>query len=231
MPSFMGRRLTGALALQHLWGEGRHSAMIGTYGINARKFPDSLDPTGPTDRFRDVGVDAQYQYITDRHRFSTQLNWISERQDLDATLLRGRREQPIRPIADVQGQSHLLLRHQVRGDAGVLSHNRQRRRRSLQRGSRALVEQVAVLIDQEDLAPVTIHHLRDCAHRGSNASHGIVRRVERLARLFVVLGDDPVADHVEDIVLGADIVVDRALRHVGRSADVAHSRIVKALFD
>ena len=59
MPSFMGRRLIGALALQHLWGEGRHSAMIGTYGINARKFPDSLDPTGPTDRFRDVGVDAQ----------------------------------------------------------------------------------------------------------------------------------------------------------------------------
>jgi hypothetical protein len=73
------------LALQHVWGEGTHSAMIGTYGINARKFPDSLDPTGPTDRFRDLGVDAQYQYITDRHRFSTQLNWISERQDLDAT--------------------------------------------------------------------------------------------------------------------------------------------------
>jgi hypothetical protein len=45
--------------------------MIGTYGINARKFPDSLDPTGPADRFRDVGIDAQYQYITDRHRFST----------------------------------------------------------------------------------------------------------------------------------------------------------------
>jgi hypothetical protein len=39
------------LALQHVWGEGTHSAMIGTYGINARKFPDSLDPTGPTDRF------------------------------------------------------------------------------------------------------------------------------------------------------------------------------------
>jgi hypothetical protein len=73
------------LALQHVWSEGEQSAMIGTYGINARKFPDSLDPTGPSDRFRDVGIDAQYQYITDHHRFSTQLNWIRERQNLDAT--------------------------------------------------------------------------------------------------------------------------------------------------
>jgi hypothetical protein len=82
------------LALQHVWGEGQHSAMIGTYGINARKFPDSLDPTGPTDRFRDVGIDAQYQYITDRHRFSTQLNWINERQDLDATFGAGAASNP-----------------------------------------------------------------------------------------------------------------------------------------
>ena len=74
------------LALQHAWGEGgTHSAMIGTYGIDARKFPDSLDPTGPTDRFGDTGFDAQYQYITDRHRFSTQLGWIHEKQSLDGS--------------------------------------------------------------------------------------------------------------------------------------------------
>ena len=77
------------VALQHVWDGGKHSAMIGTYGINARKFPDSLDPTGPTDRYRDVGIDAQYQYITDRHRFSTQLNWINEKQNLGATFASG----------------------------------------------------------------------------------------------------------------------------------------------
>jgi hypothetical protein len=77
------------LALQHTWGEGTHSAMIGTYGISARKFPDSLDPTGPTDRFRDVGVDAQYQYLTDRHRFSAQATWIREKQSLDASFASG----------------------------------------------------------------------------------------------------------------------------------------------
>ena len=59
--------------------------MIGTYGIVAHKFPDSPDPTGPTDRYRDVAIDAQYQYVTDRHRFSAQLNYINENQSLDAT--------------------------------------------------------------------------------------------------------------------------------------------------
>jgi hypothetical protein len=77
------------LALQRVWDAGKHSAMIGTYGINVRKFPDSLNPTGPSDRFRDIGLDAQYQYITDRHRFSTQLNAIRERQSLDASFAAG----------------------------------------------------------------------------------------------------------------------------------------------
>lgn len=77
------------LALQRTWAEGKHSAMIGTYGIDVRKFPDSSNPTGPTDRFRDVGFDAQYQYIADRHRFSGQVNFITEKQTLDATFAAG----------------------------------------------------------------------------------------------------------------------------------------------
>jgi hypothetical protein len=92
-------------ALQHLWGDGTHSAMIGTYGTNARKFPDSLDPTGPTDRFRDVGIDAQYQYITDRHRFSTQLNWINEKQDLDATFGAGAASNPSNRLRAFKGNA------------------------------------------------------------------------------------------------------------------------------
>ena len=77
------------LALQHEWDEGTHSVMAGTYGLNAKKYPDSTNPSGPTDRFRDWGMDAQYQYITDAHRFSAQLNYIRERQTLDATFAGG----------------------------------------------------------------------------------------------------------------------------------------------
>jgi hypothetical protein len=73
------------LALEHGWGEGTHSAMIGTYGMVVNQYPDQFNPIGPTDRFQDIALDAQYQYITDRHRFSAQANWIREKQDWNAS--------------------------------------------------------------------------------------------------------------------------------------------------
>ena len=75
------------LALQHEWDSGTHSAMLGTYGLTVDAFPDNTDPTGPTNRFRDLALDGQYQYITDRHRVSAQFNWIRERQEWNATPL------------------------------------------------------------------------------------------------------------------------------------------------
>lgn len=68
------------LALQRQWG-GVHSAMLGMYGLTVDRYPDSFDPSGPTDRFRDIAFDAQYQYIglTD-HRMSAQVNYIREKQ-------------------------------------------------------------------------------------------------------------------------------------------------------
>lgn len=47
------------VALQHVWTEGAQSIMLGTYGLNARKFPDSLNPSGPTDGFNDMEFDAR----------------------------------------------------------------------------------------------------------------------------------------------------------------------------
>jgi len=66
------------MAVQHDWDGGKHSAMVGTYGLIADVFPDNQLLTGPTDHFRDIGIDAQYQYITDRHRISGQLNYTRE---------------------------------------------------------------------------------------------------------------------------------------------------------
>lgn len=68
------------LALQREWAGGRHSAMIGTYGLVHDRYPDNTILAGPTDRFNDVGIDAQYQYLTDRHRITGQLNYVQERQ-------------------------------------------------------------------------------------------------------------------------------------------------------
>lgn len=86
------------LALQHEWEEGTQSAMLGVYGLNVDRYPDNSNPSGPTDRFKDIGVDAQYQYITDRHRFSLQIdtvretqNWMATTQSNAVDVLRGER--------------------------------------------------------------------------------------------------------------------------------------------
>jgi hypothetical protein len=67
-------------ALQREWEGGTHSAMIGTYGLVLDRYPDNALQSGPTDHFRDIGIDAQYQFLTDRHRVTGQLNYVQERQ-------------------------------------------------------------------------------------------------------------------------------------------------------
>jgi hypothetical protein len=74
------------LALQHQWD--KHSLEVGTYGIVAKIFPGGLTH-GSTDRFTDIALDAQYQYINNKHTFSAQTNWIHEHQDRDASFALG----------------------------------------------------------------------------------------------------------------------------------------------
>jgi len=64
------------LALSHDWGP--HSAMIGVLAMNAQIYPDNTNPVGPTTRYRDRGVDAQYQYLLDPHTVTAQISYIRE---------------------------------------------------------------------------------------------------------------------------------------------------------
>ncbi|MHB1232716.1 MAG: cytochrome C [Burkholderiales bacterium] len=72
------------LALTHEWGP--HNAMIGVSGMNVDIYPDSADPTGLTDRYRDTSIDAQYQYLLDPHTVTAEASYIHEKQDLVANL-------------------------------------------------------------------------------------------------------------------------------------------------
>ena len=67
------------LALNHEWGA--HSLMLGTSGMVARVYNDPLDTSDPatTHRFRDLGVDAQYQYILDPHSVTAQFAYARSR--------------------------------------------------------------------------------------------------------------------------------------------------------
>lgn len=67
------------LALTREWGA--HNAMVGLLGMNADVYPDNVHPGGPVTRYRDRGVDAQYQYLLDPHTVTAQLSYIRETID------------------------------------------------------------------------------------------------------------------------------------------------------
>ncbi len=78
------------LAYEHNWG--RHSLEAGLYGATFKIFPDlgsgyGQALHGPTDDYKDVAQDVQYQYMGDKHLFSIEATRIHEAQTLNASSL------------------------------------------------------------------------------------------------------------------------------------------------
>ena len=59
---------------------GPHSFALGTYGMTAKVWQDINERELGSNRFRDIGFDANYQYIQGDHTASARLNWIKEKQ-------------------------------------------------------------------------------------------------------------------------------------------------------
>ncbi len=70
------------LALEKTWDA--YSLMVGTFGLNAEILPDAT-VASPTDKYTDVGWDAQFQYLSDVNFFTARFSYIYEWQKLDAT--------------------------------------------------------------------------------------------------------------------------------------------------
>jgi hypothetical protein len=68
------------IALTHDWGS--HSIMVGIFGINANVYPNNTNAfpvfTQGVTRYRDLGVDAQYQYLLEPHTITAQARYIRE---------------------------------------------------------------------------------------------------------------------------------------------------------
>jgi len=71
------------LAFTHEWGA--HNLMVGATGMSAKVFPNPADPSGPTDKFLDLGLDAQYQYLLMPHTVTAQVSYIHETHSYDTT--------------------------------------------------------------------------------------------------------------------------------------------------
>ncbi|GLR68465.1 hypothetical protein GCM10010909_31460 [Acidocella aquatica] len=74
------------LALQH--SSWKQSIELGTSGLIDHPYPSGFTH-GPTDTLADVGVDAQYQYITVKHAFSVQAAYFHEFQHWAASYPQG----------------------------------------------------------------------------------------------------------------------------------------------
>src|SRR6185312_7366642 len=51
------------------------------FGLAAKVYPDPTDPAGATNRFRDTGLDGQYQFLLDPHAVTVTASYIRERID------------------------------------------------------------------------------------------------------------------------------------------------------
>ena len=65
--------------------KGPQSLMIGTFGMQAKVFPDSTAPSGPSDVFTDYGFDSQYQYLGETNKLTLRGSYIYENQRWDAS--------------------------------------------------------------------------------------------------------------------------------------------------
>lgn len=72
------------LAYEHQWD--RNSWQVGAYGVTAKLFPGGgIALSGLTNKYNDVALDTQYQYLGDEHLFSVTGTYIKETRTLDAT--------------------------------------------------------------------------------------------------------------------------------------------------
>ena len=95
-----------------------HSFEIGTFGLDVKIFPDASQPRGPTDHFRDVGLDSQYQYIKGDHIISAHVTYIHEQQRWDASYP-VMTSNPSSTLTTARADVHYIFRRRF---GGILQH-------------------------------------------------------------------------------------------------------------
>ncbi len=76
------------LAYTHEWGA--QNVMTGAFAMNAKVLPldaNNFPIFGPSTQYKDIGVDAQYQYLLAPHAFTAQMRYIHERINDDTQSL------------------------------------------------------------------------------------------------------------------------------------------------
>ena len=111
---------------------GSHSFSVGTYGLIGKVYSDRNDFSLGADRFKDIAVDGQYQFIDGDHTFSTHVNWIHERQAWSSSFAQGLTSNSSATLKTFKTDVHYWFKRQwggglqyfdVRGSADDLRYN------------------------------------------------------------------------------------------------------------
>lgn len=100
---------------------GAHSFAAGVHGMTADIFPDANDLSTATNRYRDLALDAQYQYIAEAHIFSTQASWIREKRDWNASFPMGLASNPSDTLDVFKMNFHYWYQRRLGGGIGYFS--------------------------------------------------------------------------------------------------------------
>jgi hypothetical protein len=113
------------VAYEQQWDQ--HSLEIGAYGASFNLLPGggtSASPAtlqGPTNRFRDVAEDVQYQFLGDTHIFSLAATHIHEAQTLDASFPAGTSANPKDDLTTSRATGTYFYRRKWGGSASYFS--------------------------------------------------------------------------------------------------------------
>lgn len=99
----------------------RHSLSAGAYGVSARLTGADEPASSAADRFNDVAVDGQYQYIGDKHILSAQGTVIREGQTLDASVATGGAENRANDLKTARLGGSYYFRRTYGGALGVFA--------------------------------------------------------------------------------------------------------------
>jgi hypothetical protein len=103
---------------------GASSLEIGTYGLSAKLYPGGGTPLrGPTNRFLDTGVDAQYQWLTAKHIVTLHSTWIHEKQNWDAAYPAEAASNPSDVLRTFRVDGTYYYRRLIGGSLGYFAEN------------------------------------------------------------------------------------------------------------
>ena len=107
------------VAYERQWD--RNSWSVGAYGISAKIVPTGQPVRSSSDRFRDVALDSQYQFIGDEQIVSIQATYIKERQSLDTTFALGNSENQSNDLKTLRVGGSYYIRRTYGGALGYFS--------------------------------------------------------------------------------------------------------------